>query len=92
LLDLATHSAGLPREIGEVTANEIPIIWPTKEERWSDLGATSCFRLGTIAVYSEVGFDLLADALAAAGGRDYLALLLDRMIGRSLGGYRRCTT
>lgn len=92
LLEHATQSGGLQQEIGEVPANEIPIIWPTKKERWSDLGATSCLRLGTIAVYSEVDFDLLADALAAAGGRDYPALLLDRMIGRSLGGYRRCTT
>jgi len=37
VLDLATHSAGLPREIGEVPANTIPFTWPTKSERWSFL-------------------------------------------------------
>src|SRR5208282_2649378 len=37
LLDLAAHSAGLPREIGEVPPDTIPFTWPTKEERWSFL-------------------------------------------------------
>ncbi|MBV8133601.1 MAG: serine hydrolase [Alphaproteobacteria bacterium] len=39
-------------------------------------------RLGTVAAYSNVGFALLADALAAAGGKDYWALLYDRITGR----------
>jgi len=83
LLDLATHSAGLPREIGEVPANTIPFTWPTNEERWSFLaGYMLPWAPGTVAAYSNVGFDLLADALAAAGGKDYPALLHDRITGR----------
>ena len=74
LLDLATHSAGLPREIGEVPANTIPFTWPTEQQRWSFLAG---YKLpsapGTVAAYSNVGFDLLADALAEAGGTDYAA-------------------
>jgi len=42
LLDLATHSAGLPREIGEVPANTIPFTWPTNEEAGRFSPATNC--------------------------------------------------
>ena len=82
VLDLATHSAGLPREIGEVPANTIPFTWPTKSERWSFLaGYKLPWAPGTVAAYSNVGFDLLADALADAGGKDYPSLLRDQISG-----------
>ena len=80
LLDLATHSAGLPREIGEIPANTIPFTWPTTPERWSFLaGYKLPWAPGTVAAYSNVGFDLLADALADVGGKEYPSLLRDRI-------------
>jgi len=90
LLDLATHSVGLPREIGDVPPNTIPFTWPTKQERWSFLaGYTLPWAPGTVAAYSNVSFDLLADALAAASGKDY-PTLLDNQSARH-GRYRRRT-
>lgn len=82
LLDLATHSAGLPREIGEVPPDTNPFTWPTKGE----LGPyVAGYRLpwtsGIAFAYSNVGFDLLADTLASAAGKDYPALLHDRITG-----------
>ena len=35
LLDLATHSAGLPREMGKAPEGVMPRAWPTRAERWS---------------------------------------------------------
>ena len=82
LLDLATHSAGLPREIGEVPANTIPFTWPTEQQRWSFLaGYKLPWAPGTVAAYSNVGFDLLADTLAEVGGKDYPELLRERITG-----------
>ena len=82
LLDLATHSAGLPREIGEVPPDTVPFTWPTKQQRWSFLaGYKLPWAPGTVAAYSNVGFDLLADALTVAGGKDYPAVLHHRITG-----------
>jgi len=82
LLDLATHTAGLPREIGNVPQDAAPLTWPSREQRWAWLAG---FQLpwppGTTAAYSNVGFALLADALLAAVGEDYAALLRDRLTG-----------
>jgi D-alanyl-D-alanine-carboxypeptidase/D-alanyl-D-alanine-endopeptidase len=76
LLDLATHSAALPREMGDAPANIPPRTWPTREDRWKWL---SGYRLPwaprTIAAYSNVGFDFLADAIETAGGQSYSDLL-----------------
>jgi serine-type D-Ala-D-Ala carboxypeptidase/endopeptidase len=82
LLDLATHSAGLPREIGDVPPNTIPFTWPTKQERWSFLASYKLpWAPGTVAAYSNVSFDLLADAITAVSGKDYPSLLHDRITG-----------
>jgi serine-type D-Ala-D-Ala carboxypeptidase/endopeptidase len=82
LLDLATHSAGLPREIGDVPPDTTPFTWPTREQRWSFLaGYKLPWAPGTVFAYSNVGFDLLADALAVAAGKDYPMLLNDRITG-----------
>ena len=55
LLDLATHSAGLPREIGEVPANTIPFTWPTRQQRWSFLaGYKLPWPPGTVATRVNV--------------------------------------
>ena len=69
LLDLATHTSGLPR----VAAIQADLPAPKAfEARWAWL--TRQKRLpapGTIAVYSNVGFDLLGDALASAANAPY---------------------
>lgn len=66
LLNLATHTSGLARE--------------GIEPRWDWLESQPAKELkapGTVARYSNVGFDLLADALADAGRAPYPALLAD---------------
>ena len=76
LLDLATHSAALPREMGDLPEGASSRAWPTREDRWKWLpGYTMPWAPGTIAAYSNVGFDLLADATEVAGGQPYPELL-----------------
>lgn len=85
LFDLATQYSGLPREIGKVPANTIPFTWPTEPKRWAFLAGDKLpWAPGTVAACSNLGFDLLADALAAAGGKDHPRLLRER-ITASLG-------
>lgn len=80
LLDLATHSSVLPREMGEAPEGAHPRAWPTREDRWKWLpGYTLPWAPGSVAAYSNVGFDLLADALEAAGGQSYPDLLRSRV-------------
>jgi serine-type D-Ala-D-Ala carboxypeptidase/endopeptidase len=80
LLDLATHSAALPREMGEAPADAPPRTWPTRRERWAWLASYQLpWAPGSIAAYSNVGFDLLADAIETAGGQPYADLLRSRI-------------
>ena len=80
LLDLATHSAGLPREMGEPPPNVSSRAWPTRADRWTWLPSYHLpWAPGTIASYSNVGFDLLADAIETAGGSPYAELLRTRV-------------
>ncbi len=80
LLDLATHSAALPREMGDAPEGANPRAWPTREDRWKWLpGYKLPWAPGTIAAYSNVGFDLLADAIETAGGQSYPDLLRIRV-------------
>ncbi|MBV9225337.1 MAG: D-alanyl-D-alanine-carboxypeptidase/endopeptidase AmpH, partial [Acidobacteriaceae bacterium] len=76
LLDLATHSAGLPRDAGDIPSDKPTGTWPTRQELWDWF---SKYRLnwapGSVAAYSNAGFSLLADALAVAGGKPYPQLL-----------------
>ncbi len=77
LLDLATHTAGLPREMDFApdTSTE-----PTRADRWAWLGKhTLGWTPGTVAAYSNIGFDLLSDAIETATGKPYAALLQDRV-------------
>src|SRR6516162_7902408 len=61
LLDLATHSAGLPREMEGAPSDVNPRAWPTRADRWKWLpGYELRWAPGTVAAYSNVGFDLLA--------------------------------
>lgn len=82
LLDLATHSAALPREIGEAPPNMPPRTWPTQADRWKWLATYKLpWDPGTVTSYSNVGFDFLADALGTAGGKPYPQLLHDLITG-----------
>ena len=82
LLDLATHSAALPREMGALPEGANPRAWPTLTERWKWLPSYMLpWAPGRIAAYSNVGFDLLADAAAQAGGKSYAELLRTHVTG-----------
>ena len=80
LLDLATYSAALPREMGDAPEGVFSRAWPTREDRWKWLPS---YKLpwvpGTVAAYSNVGFDFLADAIETAGGQAYPDLLRKRV-------------
>lgn len=81
LLDLATHTAGLPREMG-FRPDLPPFTWPTRADRWAWLARQALgWAPGGAAAYSNVGFDLLADALETAAGKPYGMLLADRVTG-----------
>jgi D-alanyl-D-alanine-carboxypeptidase/D-alanyl-D-alanine-endopeptidase len=85
LRDLATHTAGLPREIAYPVGDAGHFTFPDYGFRWQWLPG---FRLrtlpGTAAHYSNIGFDLLADALSVAAGKPYPQLFADR-IAKPLG-------
>ena len=77
--DLATHTSGLPREIGQSPAGTPLFTFPNFDQRWSWLPAQTLRAApGTAAIYSNVGFDLLGDALASATHTLYPKLLADR--------------
>lgn len=80
LLDLATHSAGLPREMGVPPPGINARAWPTRDQRWAWLpGVRLAWGPGTVAAYSNIGFDFLADAAETAGGQPYPELLRARV-------------
>jgi serine-type D-Ala-D-Ala carboxypeptidase/endopeptidase len=85
LRDLATHTAGLPREIAYPLGDSGHFTFPDYSFRWQWLpGYRLRFLPGTAAHYSNIGFDLLADALSAAAGKPYPQLFADR-IAKPLG-------
>jgi serine-type D-Ala-D-Ala carboxypeptidase/endopeptidase len=83
LLDLATHSAALPRELPMAApAGTAPFAWPTAADRFAWLtGQELPWAPGSIAAYSNLGFDLLGAALAEATGTPYPDLLRERITG-----------
>lgn len=85
LVNLATHTSALPREQPGGAANRAVFIWPTRQQRWNWLDtATLKAEPGTTVGYSNLAFDLLADALSRAAGRPY-SQLFDEKITRPLG-------
>ena len=85
LRDLATHTAGLPREIAYPAGDAGHFTFPDYNFRWQWLpGYHLRFPPGTAAHYSNIGFDLLADALSAAAGKPYPQLFADQ-IAKPLG-------
>lgn len=85
LVSLATHTSALPREQPGGAAHRPVFTWPTYQQRWSWLSQTTLsVAPGTIASYSNLAFDLLADALARAAGKPYVDLFREN-ITRPLG-------
>jgi serine-type D-Ala-D-Ala carboxypeptidase/endopeptidase len=81
LLDLATHTAGLTREVSSYPRKTPHFTFPDYAFRWSWLPTqTLSSTPGTAAVYSNIGFDLLGDALASAAHTSYATLLHDRLL------------
>jgi serine-type D-Ala-D-Ala carboxypeptidase/endopeptidase len=81
LLDLATHTSGLPRELGSAPSQMAHFTFPDYRTRWrwlpnEHLRSTP----GTAALYSNVAFDFLSDALQFAAHKQYAALLAERTL------------
>ena len=86
LIDLVTHSAGLPREVPHEPGppnNPFATITPEAFSNWLKTSSL-LFAPGTSILYSNFGFDLLAAALAAAAKKPYPEVLEAR-IARPLG-------
>ncbi|OMQ22425.1 D-alanyl-D-alanine-carboxypeptidase/endopeptidase AmpH [Serratia oryzae] len=81
LLNLATHTSALPREHPGKKPPKTPVFtWPTKTQRWQWLAhASITVPPGVRAAYSNLAYDLLADALSRAAGKSYNALLREKI-------------
>ncbi len=83
--DLATHTAGLPREIAYPPVGAAHFTFPDYEFRWQWMpGFRMRTQPGEAAHYSNIGFDLLADALSQAAHKPYPELFAERTV-RPLG-------
>lgn len=81
LRDLATHTAGLPREVSSYPPKTPHFTFPNYTYRWNWLPKQKLKSPpGTAAAYSNIGFDLLGDALASASGNSYAHLLRENLI------------
>lgn len=81
LLNLATHTAGLPREIGPAPPGTPHFTFPSFAQRWAWLQRHRLLTPpGSAALYSNVGFDFLADALQSAAQIPYQRLLAQRIL------------
>jgi D-alanyl-D-alanine-carboxypeptidase/D-alanyl-D-alanine-endopeptidase len=81
LRDLATHTAGLPREVSSYPAKTPHFTFPDQAFRWNWLPKQKLITSpGTAALYSNVAFDFLGDALASAANKTYTQLLNERFV------------
>jgi serine-type D-Ala-D-Ala carboxypeptidase/endopeptidase len=81
LVDLATHTAGLPREIGNPPPGTPHFTFPDYRTRWRWLASQHLRSTpGRAALYSNVGFDFLSDALESAAHKPYATLLAERTL------------
>ncbi|MBS1814861.1 MAG: D-alanyl-D-alanine-carboxypeptidase/endopeptidase AmpH [Acidobacteria bacterium] len=79
LLNLATHTAGLPREIAYPENGAAHFTFPDYKFRWDWMQHGGLrFDPGSAAHYSNIGFDLLADAMEKATGKSYAQLFSER--------------
>jgi D-alanyl-D-alanine-carboxypeptidase/D-alanyl-D-alanine-endopeptidase len=81
LADIATHTSGLPRELGNAPPNTPHFTFPDYRTRWRWLQNQRLRSTpGTAALYSNVAFDFLGDALQSAAHQQYAALLAERTL------------
>lgn len=84
LLDLATHAAGLPRELPDPSVKatgDHPFAAFTRSYYWKWTSEHApAYAPGTTAMYSNYGYGLLGDALAKAAGKSYADLLREKII------------
>jgi D-alanyl-D-alanine-carboxypeptidase/D-alanyl-D-alanine-endopeptidase len=81
LVALATHTSGLRRELGNASAETPHFTFPNYRTRWRWLPNQRLLSVpGSVAVYSNVAFDLLSDALEVATHKQYAALLAERTL------------
>jgi len=81
LEDLATHTSGLPREVSSYPKNAPHFTFPDQVFRWTWLPRQQLkVAPGTAAAYSNVGFDLLGDALAFATHKTFAQLLYEQTL------------
>ena len=81
LVDLATHTAGLPREIGNAPPGTPHFTFPDYRTRWRWLPSQHLRSTpGKAALYSNIGFDFLSDALQSAAHKPYATLLAERTL------------
>jgi D-alanyl-D-alanine-carboxypeptidase/D-alanyl-D-alanine-endopeptidase len=81
LADLATHTSGLPRELGNAPHGTPHFTFPDYRTRWRWLPNQRLRSTpGTAALYSNLAFDLLSDALQSAAHKQYAALLAERTL------------
>ncbi|MFN2974336.1 D-alanyl-D-alanine-carboxypeptidase/endopeptidase AmpH [Terriglobus aquaticus] len=79
--DLATHTGGLPREIAYPPVGAAHFTFPDFQYRWQWLpGFRYRTSPGTAAHYSNIGFDLLADALSQATDKSYAELFREKTV------------
>ncbi len=81
LADLATHTSGLPRELGSAPRGTPHFTFPDYRTRWRWLPNQHLRTApGSAALYSNVAFDFLSDALQSAAHKQYAALLAERTL------------
>jgi D-alanyl-D-alanine-carboxypeptidase/D-alanyl-D-alanine-endopeptidase len=81
LIDLATHTAGLPRELGTAPAGTPHFTFPDYNTRWRWLPSQHLRSTpGSAALYSNLGYDLLGDALASAARKPLATVLSERTL------------
>jgi serine-type D-Ala-D-Ala carboxypeptidase/endopeptidase len=81
LADLATHTSGLPREMGNAPHGTPHFTFPDYRARWRWLPNQRLRSTpGTAALYSNVAFDFLSDALQTATHQQYASLLAERTL------------
>lgn len=81
LEDLALHTSGLPREVLPSPAKVPHFTFPSYAARWAWLPKQKLTAApGTVALYSNIGFDLLGDALASASNKSYAQLLHETLL------------
>jgi serine-type D-Ala-D-Ala carboxypeptidase/endopeptidase len=81
LEELATHTSGLPRELGNGPRGTAHFTFPDYPTRWRWLPNQRLqFAPGTAALYSNIAYDLLGDALASAAHKPLATLLFERTL------------